>query len=74
MIVCKCIDDSAADLAARNTKLVLAFNVQGRCFPTLQVEKADKKSRTRPAMVVPTFCPFCGKKYVFPKDPIKRHD
>ena len=61
---CDCIEASRAKLAEMNTALVVTFNMRGDTYPKLMVEKADKKNRARPAMVIPTFCPFCGVKYV----------
>lgn len=33
------------------------------CYPLIGVEKLETRSRARPALAVPSFCPFCGKPY-----------
>lgn len=62
-MACDCIDMINAELAKRNGELGLSFTLSGEVFPTLVVSKKDKKNRTRPPLVAPTFCPFCGSKY-----------
>ena len=62
---CKCITDADKKLASKNAKLTVTFNLMGQVFPQIMVEKADTKKRGPLPILVPTFCPFCGKKYVF---------
>lgn len=62
-MACDCIDDINGELAKHNGKLSLTFNFSGGTWPTLEVEKVDRKKRVRPPLVIPTFCPFCGTKY-----------
>lgn len=67
-MACDCIDVMGKKMAEHNTKLGLTF-----CFPrdgspsfstvTIVCEKINTRNRTR-VSAMPTFCPFCGVRYV----------
>lgn len=65
--MCNCIDDIDRKLATMNTAIDWALLIDpktGKMAERMQikVKKADKKVRRGPAMLVPSFCPFCGEK------------
>lgn len=68
---CNCVKTISKELDERNGKLDLTYTMNGGEFPTIMVSKKDKKNRTRPPVVVPTYCPFCGKEY---REPDKSKD
>ncbi len=60
---CDCIDTMQTLLEPENTKLALTIQwSSGQAFPTIQTEKISSRGK-RPAVVVPSYCPFCGKAY-----------
>lgn len=66
--MCDCMTRVNESLKARNTKLSVSFCLsrdlsEADTMLMIQTEKLDKQSRVKPATVIPTFCPFCGKKY-----------
>ena len=64
--MCSCIEEMNRLMAEKgsNTKLCITFNgMTGQGYPTIQTEKANKKRRERPALAIPSYCPFCGGKY-----------
>ena len=62
--MCDCITDVNRLLAEHNGRLVCTYNLtSGRDYPKLEVEKADRKNRKKPPLMIPTFCPFCGERY-----------
>lgn len=65
---CTCVADFNAKLREHNTRIVETFGFprDGRPIftrPKIQTEKIESRKRVGPAIAVPTFCPFCGKRY-----------
>ncbi len=65
---CKCMAEIDDHLKPHNTKLSVSFTITRDlsgmdALPMIMVEKIDTRKRQRVMNVVPTFCPFCGKKY-----------
>lgn len=71
--MCGCIDEMNEKLAEHNTKLGLTFGFgrdgSSSTFPHIMTEKVEKRVRKGPALAIPTFCPFCGERYVRPTPP-----
>ena len=67
-MTCNCINEMDAVLSPHNTKLqvTFSFNRDGSSwtFPLLGTEKIEKRVRKGPALAIPTFCPFCGTRYI----------
>lgn len=67
--MCDCITYVNAKLAERNTQIMASISFakddmsDSMEVPVIATEKVDTKKRGRPAIMVPTFCPFCGTKY-----------
>lgn len=62
--MCDCIANVNKLLADHNGRLVCTYNLSnGRDYPKLEMEKADSKNRKKPPLMIPTYCPFCGKRY-----------
>ena len=61
--MCKCLARADKALAARNTSVVTSFNLRGQVFPVIATETVTKKRGSRPALLIPSYCPFCGRKY-----------
>ncbi|MDF2621785.1 MAG: hypothetical protein K0S00_4444 [Xanthobacteraceae bacterium] len=66
--MCDCIEQIDAKLAERNSKLQIGFTFgtpdrPGYTFPALTTDKIDKRNRDKMG-AIPTFCPFCGERYV----------
>lgn len=66
--MCTCIRDMDAMLQPLNGRLGVTFSFtrdgQGSSTrPTIVVEKIDTRSRVKPPLALPTFCPFCGERY-----------
>lgn len=59
---CKCLTQADKALAPMGARVGVTFNVKGDVLPLLQVERV-KKGRGKMPLLVPTFCPFCGKEY-----------
>lgn len=65
-MACDCIDNMDAELAKRNTKIICGIvfaRPEAYMVPVIGVEKLNTRQRDR-VSVVPTFCPFCGIRYV----------
>lgn len=68
---CNCIHEINAMLAQRNTCLGLTFGfpppgstlTEVSQRPILMTEKIVARKKGRAAIMVPTFCPFCGERY-----------
>lgn len=68
-MACNCLNEMDALLAEHNTKLgvTMGFPRDGKpaySLPHIHTEKVEKRQRKGPALAIPTFCPFCGTKYV----------
>jgi len=65
--MCKCIETVEKKLAEFHAGLqVTHVMAKGRflTFPVIGTEKTPTAPRgTRPKTMLPTYCPFCGKKY-----------
>lgn len=67
--ICGCIGAINDHLKQHNTQLATSFSLapdggDAAELPIIAVEKIDTKKRGRPVHIVPTFCPFCGTKYL----------
>lgn len=58
---CECIETVNAELAPRNTKIVIPMFGPQR--PFVETCKLDDKKRGKPVGLFASFCPFCGVKY-----------
>lgn len=70
MTACDCLEKVNQGLKKEGANTQVTGHVtidfgKGRAtiIPALAVEKADPKRREKPRAVLPTYCPFCGKKY-----------
>ena len=68
MAECECLARINKELISDgiNTNLSVNFIMRKGGFvtrPVLQTELVEKKRGAKPMTVVPTYCPFCGKKY-----------
>jgi hypothetical protein len=66
---CNCIKEMDAQLLPHNTKLEITFGfsrVDGSSsiYPLISTTKVEKRVRKGPALALPTFCPFCGTRYI----------
>jgi hypothetical protein len=65
--MCKCLVIVDKKLSAMHTRVSLThILIKGSflSFPTILTEKTQGAPRgSRPKTMVPSFCPFCGKKY-----------
>ena len=60
---CDCVENMQKLLEPENTKLALTIQwSSGHAFPTIQTEKIAPRGK-RSAVVVPSYCPFCGTSY-----------
>lgn len=64
---CRCVSRVDKLLESRHTRLVTGL-FSGMVAVATEL-KADAPRRTRPAIMVASFCPFCGKEY--PRDEAK---
>lgn len=67
---CKCVENVNIELAkiGSNTRVsmnhIINFNTgKTRSTVMLATEKEDTKKREALKPIIPTYCPFCGKKY-----------
>lgn len=62
--MCNCIDKVNKLLAKKNTKLDFIFTL-GKIskYPKISTIKVDGKIKSGPVTMIPSYCPFCGKKY-----------
>ena len=68
-MACDCITEMDAKLREHNTQIqtqltFARYDVSNAIYtPYIGTEKIDRKVRKAPFLVVPSYCPFCGKKY-----------
>jgi hypothetical protein len=61
----KCFDSADEFLAKDNTRLSFAMELpSGRDRLVVGSEKLSARKKGKPKMVLATFCPFCGIKYL----------
>jgi len=63
---CKCIENLNKELAKdeRASQLELTIRMDGMTFPYMSATyKKGKQIKERHITIIPTFCPFCGKRY-----------
>lgn len=67
---CNCLEDINRALAKEgfNTRVCSHFMLdfktgKAHTVARLETEKADSKKREARKNIIPTYCPFCGKKY-----------
>lgn len=59
---CSCMDQIDESLKERNLRLVRSLDLTtGRSLPYLQLEPIEKKRGQKKALIIPSFCPFCGE-------------
>lgn len=63
-MTCNCLTELDDKLAAYNGVMEVTFSATGRTYPTIMVSKINPRGK-RPPCAIPTFCPFCGTKYIF---------
>lgn len=73
-MACNCMEEMDAKLKESNAKLQVTF-----CFPRdgspsyvlpyIGVEKIETRKRGSVPIACPTFCPFCGERYVPSPEP-----
>lgn len=65
--MCNCIEITNKALVEKdlNTQLSIAFSLKPEVphKVIIATEKIDQKNRKKPITLIPSFCPFCGKKY-----------
>lgn len=59
--MCDCLAEANAKLEERNGEILTTIWPVVR--PIIATQKVDSKKRGRPAMMVASFCPFCGVQY-----------
>jgi len=67
-IPCNCIANFNERLLEHNTRIVETLGIPrdgSASFirPTIRAEKIDTRTRGGPAIIIPTYCPFCGERY-----------
>lgn len=66
--MCECFDKVQKLLAKQGDELAYTLQFAGgkyiKPFPIIETQRKNAKRRARSSTrLVPTFCPFCGKKY-----------
>lgn len=70
-MACDCIAEMDAKLAEHNTRLCVTFGFPRDGSPSftrphIMTEKINRRDR-KSVIAVPTYCPFCGKRYEEPE-------
>jgi hypothetical protein len=63
---CKCIENLNKELEKdeRKARLELTLTMDGKVYPYMSATfKKGKQIKEHHIIVVPSFCPFCGKEY-----------
>lgn len=66
--MCDCISETNKLLAEHNTTLVTTMFRKPDAV-VIATDKRDSKQRGRPALMVASFCPFCGERYAVKQPP-----
>lgn len=66
---CDCIELTNKALAEHNTELGLNFQINRQTggittYIAIHTTIVEKKRGARPVSILPTFCPFCGTRYL----------
>jgi len=69
--MCECITEMDALLKEHNTRMgaTIVFSKPSYVAVTLMTEAVTPKRGFRPKVVLPTYCPFCGRRYAPEKQP-----
>lgn len=70
-MACKCISNLNKSMEEQGMNSLVSVPLvidwdKGKCKPPMAIiktHKDDEKKRGKPATIVATFCPFCGKRY-----------
>lgn len=65
--MCNCINETNQQLEDAGYNAAILTNLFGPPKATITTYKADEKKRGKPPIVIASYCPFCGAKYVFEK-------
>lgn len=62
---CGCVGKINKAAEKQGFELVTSFTLSGRVWPSLETRKVEGASprAPKPPRLIPSFCPFCGKKY-----------
>ena len=61
--MCRCVSTVNRLFAKENTELAVTFNLRGQVFPKIELERRSKDKPYKRRLLIPTFCPFCGRPY-----------